>query len=89
MELPYVLECAVTAVADPEGIRGQIVKATVVLVKDRAVASEELAKEVQTYVKEKTAPYKYPRIVEFVDELPKTISGKIRRKAIRDEDSNS
>ena len=77
------------AVADPEGIRGQIVKATVVLVKDRAVASEELAKEVQTYVKEKTAPYKYPRIVEFVDELPKTISGKIRRKAIRDEDSNS
>ncbi len=76
MELPYVLECAVTPV--PDEIRGQIVKATVVLTKGKE-KTEELKKEIQNYVKAHTAPYKYPRIVEFRDELPKTISGKIRR----------
>ena len=85
MELPYVLECAVTGAPDPEGIRGNVVKATIVLVPGRAEPSEELKKEVQQYVKTNTAPYKYPRIVEFVEELPKTISGKIRRTAIRAE----
>jgi acetyl-CoA synthetase len=80
MELPYVLECAVTAV--PDEIRGQIVKASVVLVKGKE-GSPELVKEIQTYVKEHTAPYKYPRIVEFLPELPKTISGKIRRAELR------
>ena len=80
MELPYVLECAVTGAPDP--IRGQVVKATIVLVKGQK-GSDELAKEVQQYVKSHTAPYKYPRIVEFVDELPKTISGKIKRKDLR------
>ena len=84
MELPYVLECAVTPVPDP--IRGQIVKATIVLTKGN-VGSDELKKEIQNYVKEHTAPYKYPRVVEFVDELPKTISGKIRRVAIRQNDA--
>lgn len=84
MELPYVLECAITPVPDP--IRGQIVKATIVLTKD-AVPSEELKKEVQNYVKTHTAPYKYPRIVEFVTELPKTISGKVRRVEIREKDN--
>ena len=85
MELPYVLECAITAV--PDEIRGQVVKATIVLVKDKK-GSDELAKEVQKYVKTNTAPYKYPRIVEFVDELPKTISGKIRRVELREKDGN-
>ena len=80
MELPYVLECAVTAA--PDEIRGQVVKASIVLTKDKA-PSDELKKEIQTYVKEHTAPYKYPRIVEFLDELPKTISGKIRRVELR------
>ncbi len=80
MELPYVLECAITAA--PDEIRGQVVKATIVLTKDKQ-PSEELKKEVQTYVKEHTAPYKYPRIVEFVDALPKTISGKIKRADLR------
>ncbi len=80
MELPYVVECAITAVPDP--IRGQIVKASVVLVKDK-VGDEALVKEIQTYVKTHTAPYKYPRIVEFLPELPKTISGKIRRVELR------
>ncbi len=84
MELPYVLECAITPVPDP--IRGQIVKATIVLTKGN-VGSDALKKEIQTYVKEHTAPYKYPRVVEFVDELPKTISGKIRRVAIRQNDA--
>lgn len=83
MELPYVLECAITAV--PDEIRGQIVKATIVLVKDK-VGTDELKKEIQEYVKKKTAPYKYPRIVEFVSELPKTISGKVRRVEIREND---
>ncbi len=84
MELPYVLECAITPV--PDEVRGQIVKATIVLTKDKQ-GSEELVKEVQNYVKVHTAPYKYPRVVEFVEELPKTISGKIRRVEIRNRDS--
>ena len=83
MELPYVLECAITPVPDP--VRGQVVKATIVLVKGTE-QNEELKKEIQNYVKSHTAPYKYPRIVEFVDELPKTISGKIRRVEIREND---
>lgn len=81
MELPYVLECAITGTPDP--VRGQVIKATVVLAKGYT-ASEELKKDLQDYVKKQTAPYKYPRVVEFVDELPKTISGKIRRKEIRE-----
>ena len=68
--------------AVPDEIRGQIVKASVVLVKGKE-GSPELVKEIQTYVKEHTAPYKYPRIVEFMSELPKTISGKIRRVELR------
>lgn len=82
MEHPAVLECAITGVPDP--VRGQVVKATIVLTKNYS-PSDELAKELQTYVKNQTAPYKYPRIVEFVPELPKTISGKIRRVQIRQE----
>ena len=81
MELPYVLECAITAA--PDEIRGQVVKASIVLTKGTE-GTEELKKEIQNYVKEHTAPYKYPRIVEFMDELPKTISGKIRRVALRE-----
>lgn len=84
MEHPSVLECAITAADD--AIRGKVVKATIVLAKGYT-ASPELAKELQNYVKQSTAPYKYPRIVEFVDELPKTISGKIRRVEIRENDS--
>lgn len=80
MELPYVLECAVTGVPDPT--RGKIVKATIVLVRGKE-GSEELKKEIQEYVKTHTAPYKYPRVIEFVKELPKTINGKIRRNAIK------
>jgi acetyl-CoA synthetase len=83
MEHPAVLECAITGVPDP--IRGQVIKATIVLTKNYT-ASEELKKEIQEHVKRVTAPYKYPRIVEFVPELPKTISGKIRRVEIRDKD---
>ncbi|MBQ8297901.1 MAG: AMP-binding protein [Ruminococcus sp.] len=81
MELPYVLECAVTAA--PDEIRGQVVKATIVLTKG-TVGTDELKKEIQQYVKKHTAPYKYPRIVEFRDELPKTISGKIRRVELKE-----
>ncbi len=81
---PSVLECAVTGAPDP--IRGIVVKATIVLAKGYT-PSDELVKELQTYVKKNTAPYKYPRVVEFVNELPKTISGKIRRTQIREEDS--
>ncbi len=83
MEHPAVLECAITAVPDPD--RGQVVKATIILAKNYQ-ASDELAKELQEHVKKVTAPYKYPRIVEFVTELPKTISGKIRRVQIREDD---
>jgi acetyl-CoA synthetase len=83
MEHAAVLECAITAVPDPD--RGQVVKATIVLSKNFH-PSQELAKELQEHVKKVTAPYKYPRIVEFVTELPKTISGKIRRVQIRDQD---
>lgn len=83
MELPYVLECAITPV--PDEVRGQIVKATIVLTKS-TVGTDELKKEIQDYVKTHTAPYKYPRMVEFVEELPKTISGKIRRTEIRKND---
>ncbi len=80
MEHPAVTECAVTGVPDAE--RGQIVKATIVLSKGYS-PSEELKKEIQNYVKKATAPYKYPRVIDFVEELPKTISGKIRRTELR------
>ena len=86
VEHPAVLECAITAV--PDAVRGQVVKATVVLAKDY-IASENLVKELQNHVKRVTAPYKYPRIVEFVTELPKTISGKIRRVEIRATDKEN
>ena len=79
MELPYVLECGVSAV--PDEIRGQIVKASVVLVKGKE-GSEELKKEIQDYVKKRTAPYKYPRVVVFRDSLPKTHSGKIQHNLL-------
>ena len=79
MELPFVLECGVSA--EPDEVRGQVVKASVVLVKGYE-PSEELKKEIQTYVKAKTAPYKYPRIVVFRDQLPKTVSGKIQRNKL-------
>jgi acetyl-CoA synthetase len=78
-----VVECAITGV--PDEIRGQVVKATIMLSKDyKDRADEALVKDIQDHVKRTTAPYKYPRVVEFVDELPKTISGKIRRVEIRD-----
>ena len=79
MELPYVLECGVSAAPDP--IRGQVVKASIVLTKGTA-GTDELKKEIQNYVKSHTAPYKYPRIVEFRESLPKTISGKIQRNKL-------
>ncbi len=84
MEHPAVLECAVTGVPDPD--RGQLVKATIVLARGYT-ASDDLARELQEYVKTHTAPYKYPRAIEFVPELPKTISGKIRRTEIRAKDN--
>lgn len=80
---PAVVECAITAAPDP--IRGQVVKATVVLARGYA-PSEELTRELQVFVKKNTAPYKYPRIIEYVDELPKTLGGKIKRAQIRSED---
>ncbi len=80
MELPFVLECAV--IGAPDEIRGQVVKAVVVLTPNTE-KTDELKKEIQQYVKKHTAPYKYPRIVEFVDDLPKTISGKIIRAELR------
>ncbi len=83
IEHPAVVECAITAAPDP--IRGQVVKATVVLAAGY-VGSDELKKELQEHVKHVTAPYKYPRIIEFVDELPKTIGGKIKRAEIRSKD---
>lgn len=82
MTHPAVLECAITGV--PDEVRGQVVKATIILTKEyKEKASPELIKELQDHVKRVTAPYKYPRVIEFVDELPKTISGKIRRTEIR------
>lgn len=85
MTHPAVVECAVTGV--PDLVRGMVVKATVVLSKDwKDRAGDALIKELQAHVKHETAPYKYPRVVEFVDELPKTISGKIRRVEIREKD---
>jgi len=86
MTHPAVVECAITGV--PDEIRGMVVKATVVLGKEwKDKAGDELVKELQNHVKHETAPYKYPRIIEFVDELPKTISGKIRRVEIRQKDN--
>ncbi len=79
MELPYVLECGVSA--EPDEVRGQVVKASIVLTKGTN-PSDDLKKEIQAYVKKRTAPYKYPRIVVFRDELPKTISGKIQRNKL-------
>ncbi len=79
MELPYVLECGVSAA--PDEVRGQVVKASIVLV-NGTQPSEELKKEIQDYVKKHTAPYKYPRVVVFRDELPKTVSGKIQRNKL-------
>ena len=79
MELPYVLECGVSAA--PDEVRGQVVKASIVLVKGTE-GTDELKKEIQNYVKSRTAPYKYPRIVEFKESLPKTVSGKIIRKKL-------
>ncbi len=85
MTHPAVVECAITGV--PDDIRGMVVKATVVLGKEwKDKAGDDLVKELQNHVKHETAPYKYPRIIEFVDELPKTISGKIRRVEIREKD---
>jgi mannose-6-phosphate isomerase-like protein (cupin superfamily) len=85
MEHPAVMETAITGVPDP--VRGFNVKATIILAKGYT-ASEELKKELQDHVKKVTAPYKYPRIIEFVTELPKTISGKIRRVEIREGDAD-
>ena len=86
MTHPAVVECAITGV--PDDIRGMVVKATVVLGREwKDKAGDDLVKELQQHVKKVTAPYKYPRIVEFVDELPKTISGKIRRVEIRQKDN--
>jgi acetyl-CoA synthetase len=82
MTHPAVVECAITGV--PDEMRGQVVKATIILAQSyKEKAGPELIKELQNHVKRITAPYKYPRVVEFVEELPKTISGKIRRTEIR------
>ena len=88
MTHPAVVECAITGV--PDDVRGMVVKATVVLGKEwKSKAGDDLIKELQQHVKKVTAPYKYPRIIEFVDELPKTISGKIRRVEIRQKDQKT
>lgn len=88
MTHPAVVECAITGVPDP--IRGMVVKATVVLKDEyKSMAGPDLVKKLQDHVKHETAPYKYPRIIEFVDELPKTISGKIRRVEIREKDNKN
>ena len=81
-----VVECAVTGA--PDELRGQVIKATVVLADEyKNCNHEEMIKDIQNYIKKTTAPYKYPRIVEIVDKLPKTISGKIRHAAIRERDN--
>lgn len=80
IEHPAVVECAVTGA--PDKIRGTVVKATIVLARGYE-PSEELKKDIQEYVKKITAPYKYPRLIDFVEELPKTIGGKIKRAQIR------
>lgn len=86
MTHPAVVECAITGV--PDEIRGQLIKATIILSPDyKDKAGDELTKEIQEHVKQVTAPYKYPRIIEYVDELPKTISGKIRRVVIREKEN--
>jgi acetyl-CoA synthetase len=87
MTHPAVVECAVTGV--PDDVRGQIVKATIVLAKEYVDYPDKdaLIKEIQNHVKKVSAPYKYPRVVDFVTELPKTISGKIRRVEIRQKDA--
>jgi acetyl-CoA synthetase len=77
-----IIECAVTGV--PDEVRGQVIKATIILAPEYRPGDEKLVKEIQEHVKSVTAPYKYPRIIEFVTELPKTISGKIRRVEIRE-----
>ncbi|MDD4991657.1 MAG: AMP-binding protein [Paludibacter sp.] len=88
MTHPAVVECAITGV--PDEIRGQVVKATIILSKEyKDKAGDDLVKEIQEHVKTVTAPYKYPRIIEFVETLPKTISGKIRRTEIRENDSKN
>ena len=89
MTHPAVVECAVTGV--PDEVRGQVVKATIILAKEYKDLpdKEELIKDIQNHVKKVSAPYKYPRVVEFVDELPKTISGKIKRVEIRNKDAES
>lgn len=86
MTHPAVIECAITGA--PDEIRGQVVKATIILAPEYRPGNDELAKEIQEHVKTVTAPYKYPRIIEFVTELPKTISGKIRRVEIRERSNN-
>jgi acetyl-CoA synthetase len=86
LEHDAVAECAVTGIADP--VRGQAVKATIVLGEGYA-ASDELTEELQTWVKKRTAPYKYPRVIDYVEALPKTVNGKIRRAAIRDNDAGN
>ena len=85
MEHPAVVECAVTGV--PDEIRGQAIKATIILDKKFKPGDDALKKDIQNFVKKITAPYKYPRVIDFVDDLPKTISGKIIRREIRSKDS--
>jgi acetyl-CoA synthetase len=85
MRIPYVLECAVTSV--PDSTRGQAIKATIVLT-EGTVGDENLKKELKRYFKENIASYKRPRVIEFVDEMPKTISGKVRRVEIKEKDWN-
>ena len=87
MTHPAVVECAVTGV--PDEVRGQVVKATIILSQEyrNFPDKDALIKEIQNHVKKVSAPYKYPRVIEFVDELPKTISGKIKRVEIRNKDS--
>ncbi len=89
MTHPAVVECAVTGV--PDEVRGQVVKATIILAKEYKDYPDKdaLIKEIQNHVKKVSAPYKYPRVVEFVDELPKTISGKIKRVEIRNKDAEA